>query len=631
MAYLIFALVFWPSAAGAAPITALLVSVGAGAALAGALTNVVIAVAVNALASVFVKKPGQNTPKAPSVADARVNVRLETADRWQLGGTIAAGGAVGVFAEFDNSGRLWYIVAHGDAELTGNPSYLLDDIPVTLSDGTDGFTAGDVLTNEFCLEDGVWSQYEGTGTKYPVYRIYTVTPDANDAYGALPSAFTSAFTSLPADFRLAGVCYTIVRCKSVKPEHRYTAFHWRGALGLGEPSVVLVGNFGRMYDPREPGHDVNDQSTWTATDGNAAIVAANFRIAKYGRNRPVTEVAWDQVAIQADICDQTVLDLNGVSTPLYRAAYAFPDSKPRSECEREILAAADAISCYDDAGKWYPKVGYYAAPTLEISANRDVLSMQTQITDDGETAVDGVVVYYLDPSLNYTRQPCAPWTNPEWFDAAAIPNYHYDDILTCTSHNQAVRLAKAIGLRIAAAKRASLITTIKGVLATNERAVDLDIDSDFSGPFEIVSRVEQDPSGMACSFAVVPMPTDKWYLNPGEEGEPPVATPALGLTKTDPNLPSALTSVATSGGAGTATIYFTTANDFNQFSVTIWRGATTTFSAATLVETVAVLANVSTFYTETGLSAGTYYYWVRPQNRAANAGPTSGPYTVTVT
>lgn len=624
---LTIALVLLPTAASADPITAFFISLGVGAGTAAVLTNIAISIALSAVSSIFVKQKSQSQ----SIAEARVNVRLENAIRWQAGGTVALGGSIGTFAEHDNSGNFWYIVAHADAELTGTPSYYLDDILVTLSDGTDGHTLNDVITDQFCLVAGTGAQYTGTGPKYPVFRLYTVTPTSLSAFGFLPTAFTAAFPSLPADFRLAGVCFTIVRCVAVSAANRNNAYHWRGALGLGEPSVVMVGNFNRMYDPREVGHDIDDPDTWTASDGNAAIVAAWFRTAAYGRNRPMSEVAWDQVALQADICDLTVLDLNSVPTPLYRAGAAFPDNKPRAECEREIMEAADAIACYDDQGRWYPKVGYYAAPTLQFTAERDIISAQTQITDDGETAVDGVVVYYIDPALNYTRQPCAPWQNPAWFDAAAVPNYHQEEILTCQNHNQAVRLAKAIGTRIAATRRASLGTTIKGILAQNERAIDLAYDASFTGPHEIVTPVEENSEGVACGFAVVPLAVDKWYLNPGEEGEPPVATPALGLSPTDLNTPAALVSAGAVGGAGQATVSFVTANDANQYAVTIWRGATTVLSAATLVDTVYALANINSDGVETGLAAGTWRYWAIPQNRAAAQGTASGPFTVTVT
>lgn len=465
-------------------------------------------------------------PRAPSIADAKVNVRLPDAPRWQMAGTVAVGGQIGTFGEYDEDGNFWYIVAHGDAELCGDPAYFLDGIPVTLSDGTDGHTAGDVITDDFCTTPK-GKRYEGTGDKLPIFRLYTVTPSVGNVYGALPAAFTTAFPALPADFYLAGVCFTVVRCQAVKMKRYGNAYRWRGGYGLGEPSLSMVGNFNRMYDPREAGHDIDDPDTWTASDGNPAIVWAWWRTARFGRNRPMAEINWTEVEAAADLCDATVLDLTATAIPRYRCGVAFPDNMPRHECEAQILLTADAFVAYDDEGKAYPKVGVYEAPTLEFTAARDILGAQTQIVDDGEAALDGVIVNYISPDHNYIKMPSAPWVNTTYYDGVSEPNYQTIDILGCQNHNQAVRLAKAIGLRSASTKRAGLQVTVKGILAAGVRTISLDYDENFQGDFEIVTPVEQDPSGLGCSFAVVPMQTDRYDLNEGEEGTPPAPTPDL--------------------------------------------------------------------------------------------------------
>ena len=465
-----------------------------------------------------------------TIADAQVNFRNETAVRMQLGGTVAVGGSLGTFAEHsDVDGSFWYIVVHGDSELTGTPSYILDGIPVTLAAEGSGFTAGDVISDQFCLTPS-GAAYNGIGARIPVFRLYTVTPASEIVFGTLPAAFVAAFPTLPSDFRLTGVCFTLVRVAALDPTRRANAMHWRGAFGLGEPSVVMVGNFSRMYDPRNPAHVFGDGRTYTPSNGNTAIVWAWWRTTVYGRNRPITEVSWAQVAAMANICDQTVLNRAGVPVPRYRAGVAFQDSRQRIECEAEILATADAYVAYDDTGLAYPVVGYYSTPTLQFTAARDIQTAQTQITDDGETAVDGVVVYYTDPTNGYTRQPCAPWQNPAWYDGISVPNYAQFDCLACQNHNQAVRLAKAVGTRIAATRKAVLGTTIKGILARGVRAIDLQYDATFTGPHEIVTPVEQDASGIAVAFAVVPLASDRWDLNAGEEGIPPSQPPALALT-----------------------------------------------------------------------------------------------------
>lgn len=387
------------------------------------------------------------------------------------------------------------------------------------------------MTDAFCLTTA-GDQFEGDGTRDPVWRIYTVTPDSDSLYGAKPSEFTAAFPNLPNDFYGIGVCYSIIRGRAVRPEKGQNAYRWRGPIGLGEPSIGIVGNFDRMPDPRVEGIDLSDRSTWVASNGNLAIIAAWFRTHPRGRNQSVDSINWDKIAEWADIFDTTVLNRAGDPVPLYRGGVAFADNKPRHECEAEILAACDGFAAYDDQGRWYIEGGYYQEPTLTFSAARDIFTAETQTVDDGEAPMDGVIVEYISPDHNYTKQPCAPWVNILHYDGVSEPNYLNVPILACQEHNQAVRLARAIGLRQQAARRAAYGTNIKAILAKNQRGIQLDHNVQFAGPHEIVTPVEEDSSGQFGRFAVVPLQVDRWILSDGEEGEPPAPTPILDIDTT---------------------------------------------------------------------------------------------------
>lgn len=474
-----------------------------------------------------------NRPRARGVDEARVNTRLPAALRWQAGGSVMIGGEVGVFGEHDASGAFWFIVAHCDNEMTDPAAarYFLDGIEVTLSDGLDGFLAGQVLTDDFCLTEG-WAQYTGSGTRYPYFRLFTVTPDSSSVYGALPSEFTTAFPELPADFLLAGVCYTIVQCGAVPPEHYGKVMRWRGAFGLGEPAVTVYANFARMYDPREAGHDIDDPDTWTASDGNPAIVWAWWRTQPFGRGKALADIAWDAVADAADQCDETVLDRSGAPIPRYRCGVAFRDDAQRQQCEAEILATADAFVAYDDEGRAYPVIGLYEAATVDFSAARDILSAKTQAVDDGEQPLDGVIVEYISPDHGFQRVQAAPWVNEAYYDGVAAPNYQTVPILGVQNHNQAVRLAKAIGRKIGASKRGAFEVGLRGLLAKGQRAIGVDWDSEFTGDFRIISPVEESADGQTFSLAVVPMASDDWTLGVDEEGAPPELAPALDIDNT---------------------------------------------------------------------------------------------------
>ena len=614
---------------------------------------------------------------------------------------------------------------------------LTDDVVVGTDDAVFSFTEpwsdalrrGSVITDEFCWNDDaeIW---DNNGEKRIAYDVYTVTPTADQPYGDLPARFTDAFPALPEDFFLAGVCYSIVRCASIRQPALSRMRRFRGPIGIGEPAVQLVANFSRVPDPRVEGVDVSDPATWLPGDGNPAILWAWWRLNRWGRAQDHTMINWDMVAAAADDCDDILTDRNGDPVSRYRAGVAIPDTQTRHEGEQEILKAMDAFVAYDDQGRAYPVPGKYREPTLSFTAARDIFTAATQGVDDGEQPMDGVVVNYLSPDHSYTKQPCAPWENPDFYDPAREPNFLIVDVLACQNHNQAVRLAKAIGGREQARFRAALGTTVKGILAKRERCIDLTYDAVFDGPHEIVGPVEEGADGAACTMAVVPLAPDRWTLNAGEEGAPPAPTPELEIDEGLPEAtgvvltsqaiqtdsgqavrmravfdapvrddlflrfryaptgtftfeymtvdmdelqaysalvadgttydvqwktvtssgskgtewstietitvtanatpPAALVSASATGGTGEADLAWTAANDGNMRAVEIRRGLTTTYADATLVGTVITPANANGTLTETGLAAGTVYYWLTPINGSGIPGTASGPITTTI-
>lgn len=488
------------------------------------LGNLLLNVGVSALIARLTR------PRQPTAEDARVNSRTGADPRWQAVGSVLVGGAAGAFGEYDNAGNFWWIVIHADNEMNDPSSarYFFDGIEVELSDGSGGFTAGDVLTDDFCITTK-GDQYEGTGTRVPVFRVYTVTTDATNAYGALPAAFTTAFPELPADFRLAGTALSIIRGKSVKPQNYGSAYRWRGPFGLGEPAVTAYADFQRVYDPRDEAQDPDDSTTWLPSGGNPALIWAWWRTHPLGRNKPVAQVNWDQVAVAADLCDDTVLNRDGDPVPLYRCGLAFRDDLERWQAEQDILATMDGFVAYDDEGRAYPVPGWYEEPTLTFSGARDILTAQVDTTDDGEAPMDGVVCEYLSPEHGFQKVRAAPWINTEFYDGVSEPQYATISVLGCQNHNQAVRLAKAYGRRVQATRRGAFGTTVKGILAKSLRGVLIDYDAQFQGAHQIVGPVEEDAGGMLARFTAVPMAEDDWTLGEDEEGEPPAVPPSLDI------------------------------------------------------------------------------------------------------
>ncbi len=498
---------------------------GASGLLATAIGMTIITVGMGLIQSLLVNKP-QATPAEA----AKVTVRLTEPPRWINAGISRQGGGA-VFGEFDSAGDFWFIVVHSDSILTDTIQYYLDDIPVTL-DGS-----GWVTTDEFCLNDKKES-YSGSGTKVPYFQIWTTTYTEDDPVPARVSALDSAFPSKwTADHKLVGTTFSVVRCKALDLENRYKIYRWRGVFGLGEPGVSIAGQWSNMYDPADEGQTLGDRSTYLPSR-NPALIWAWFRTHPYGRNKSESSINWTKVAEQAAICDQIVTGISGSHTR-YRCDIAIPENKDRGVAEQEILLSADAQLVFDDDGKCWPRVGHWETPTLALTRNRDIVAMESVEAQNGESETQGVIVRYIDPESNYTMQPSAPWYNPNYYVSGQANTFLTVDIPAIQDHNQAMRIAKALGMRSQPLHKAVPTTGLRGLKARQERIVNLNYDNVFAGDYEIVTPVEVDRAGMFCGFGIVPVDSNRWTLTSGEEKAKPSSSD--GGTLGAPGLPTGVT------------------------------------------------------------------------------------------
>jgi len=470
--------------------------------------SVVISVGFNLLSGALFK------PRAAAIEGSKVNVRIGEPPRYINGGIALQGGAA-LFGEFDSLGNFWYIIVHCDSILAQTIQYYLDDKLVTLD------AQGNVTDNDFCL-NSKFEPYTGSGTKVPYFQLFTRTYSETNAapppVAELQAAFPDMWTTI--DHLLVGTTYTVVRCKAIKIADRYKVYRWRGAFGLGEPSVSIAGSWSNMYDPRDPSQILGNRATYK-TSSNSAIVHAWFRTHPFGRNKPESSIDWEKVAEQADICDQQITGIEGTQ-PRYQCGTAVIDNKERSVAESEIMQSCDGQIVFNDEGKSWLRVGYYTAPTLRLTRNRDIIAMESVEAQDGESETQGVIVQYLDPATGYSLQSSAPWYNPNYYKAGEGNTFLTIRIETCQNHNQAMRLAKSIGLRSQPLHKIGPTVGLRGLKALSERFVEIQYDNIFSGDYEVCTPIEVDESGMFCSLGLVPIDINRFSLLQGEEKPKPV-------------------------------------------------------------------------------------------------------------
>jgi len=458
---------------------------------------------------------GLGAKRAPPMDAGKINVRIAEPERWLNAGRARQGGGV-LFAEFDGAGNLWYLVIHSDSIMTGTPAYFLDDQPVTLG-GSNYVVQKDFRLKNNKNKDPATVDGEGIGYIQIWTTTYTEDTPTPPRISALDAAFPSKWTS---DHRLVGTTFSVVKMGALPLEHRYKIYKMRGPLGMGEPALSVVTDWSNMYDPRDETQTLGDRSTYKPSR-NAILVWAWFRTHPFGRNKPEDSINWERIAEQANICDQTVTGTAG-STKRYEAGVNIIDSKRRVDAEIEIMLACDGHIVFDEDGKSWCRAGHWYTPTLSFSRNRDIMAMESVEAQDGESETQGVIVRYTDPAANYTPQPSRAWVNPIYYDPLTTAKYLIVDILACQDHNQAMRLAKGIGLRSQPIHKIAPTVNLRGLRARHERIVNINYDNTFAGDYEIAIPVELNSGGVFTSLGLVPINENRWTLLPGEEESKPV-------------------------------------------------------------------------------------------------------------
>lgn len=440
----------------------------------------------------------------------KVNVRVEEATRWIVAGPVLQGGAA-LFAEHDASGNLWFVIVHADSILQPGYTYYFDNQLITVNEATREVTSTDFV------DDGktYWRVWTHT---------YSETDPTPTASTELQAAFPDKWSTL--SHMLVGTTYSVVCGQAVKLKNRYKVYKWRGALGLGEPNIAIFGDWSNMYDPRDNTQILGNRATYKKSR-NSALIWAWWRTHPFGREKAESDINWTRVGQQASICDETVVGIE-TTQKRYECAIGAQDSVDRSIVENQIMLSCDGQLVFDDDGRTWMNVGKYYAPNLSISRNRDIITMSSVEAQDGESETQGVVVRFIDHNANFAMQPSAAWYNPIYYVAGKGNTFLSIDIPTIFNHNQAMRVAKGIGLRSQPPHKLAPVVGLRGLRAMQERILNLDYDNQFAGDYELAAPVDVDESGVFCSLGLVPINADRWTLLAGEEKPRPNSTSSGG-------------------------------------------------------------------------------------------------------
>ncbi|GAA6190897.1 hypothetical protein NBRC116597_08160 [Phaeobacter sp. NW0010-22] len=354
----------------------------------------IVAVGLSALASSLAPKPSLPPPAARMVNFAQPVSYAEF-----VYGRTRKGGPLG-FTGFQN-GRRYYVPILAAHPIEGVFEHWLDERTVTLSgeadpDVSNVATAPIAGYGRVDLFEGGSDQSANTG---------------------LVSAFEEITNAH--DFRgLSGAVIWAAR----PPQNAFTEIYPGGRQWAYAPVIDGKNN---IFDPRSGARGYTN---------NAALVIADWVVSILGRG-----VDWDEVADEADVCDQVVTNADGGTQKRWTLNGTLSDDQTYEDQRAQLAAACDAFIYERTDGKVGFTVGRWIEPDL-ILDDADFFALELSQGQWGADAPDEISAVYSEPENSWRETPSGTWVEEE----KPLPVRDEPQLYMINSHNQAARVIKRI-------------------------------------------------------------------------------------------------------------------------------------------------------------------------------------------
>ncbi|MBS9476246.1 hypothetical protein [Ancylobacter radicis] len=303
--------------------------------------------------------------------------------------------------------------------------------------------------------------------------------------------------------------------------------NWSQRYPNGAPNPTFVIKGAMVPDPRNPAHDLEDQSTWTYSD-NWARCFLRWCLDRDGWGLSPDDLDLDSFEAACDDCDASVATTTGTE-PRYLAWGRYTTSDTRASTLANFLASAGATLLEQPNGKLAVFVGKDRTPNSATDiTDEHIRDVQLDRFPDALDRVDGIRARITWQYASWEEQEVpAVYSGASFYGAQA----DVDDLplAYCPSPYQAQRIAYATLKQRRADWSGTIKTTLQGLRCYGEPVVrltisELGIDGEI---FEITSPPALDLSDMSVSIGVRSYAAGTWSM-PGAEMQ------EMGETATNP-------------------------------------------------------------------------------------------------
>lgn len=394
------------AAAGAGIGGAFAMGMNTGAWLVGGsfLSRVVVSIGMSALAQSLAPKP-----QMPTQPEIMANYAQDVAWQDRFYGRVRKGGpfclaaysdlGLATPAGTDKRRKRHYGILIGAHSTRGPVHHYLDKLQVAV-DGN-----GWVLTDPI-----MWRNPPQKATDFHGWiRAYT-----GQASQTADPTWRAAFPEVSEADNFAGLSYAAISAARPAQEHFQTVYPG----GREWAYAPVWDGYDRVYDPR------TNSRIWT---NNAALIIAD--VAEwYGKT-----VVWDEVAVEADISDQLVINRSGGLQKRWTINTVLRSDMTWEQVRAHLMMCCDAWFYERPDGRLGFKVGAYSAPTLTLT-DQDFAALSIKHKAVGPDEVGSFALRYVEPARDWNSEVSgAVVLNP-------VGDRSEEECNGVDSHNQAWRI-----------------------------------------------------------------------------------------------------------------------------------------------------------------------------------------------
>lgn len=218
------------------------------------------------------------------------------------------------------------LVWHSRGEMIGIENYYLGGREVTVDDD------GAVSSPPWSKPGGSWA--------------YVYSKSGTGAETSWPQLMADYPTLWTAAHRARGIFQSLLRFEVPNLSDEQGNKKFQKLYQGGAPDLEVVARVSRVYDPRDPAQNVDNQNTWTWSD-NGILCAV--QIMRRYPDLTSADFDWSFIASEADRADALVNSKTGMQ-PRARCWGIWPSENPRGDTMQQVLDSIGAEIVMSDAG-----------------------------------------------------------------------------------------------------------------------------------------------------------------------------------------------------------------------------------------------------------------------------------------